>query len=191
MENRELVMERQDPLRRRYKTVPRDAWIHDHAETVGGAMIDPFHGMVIAGSREEAGWSVGIHRAVGGFHDQPNPGDILCAALASCMDTTLRMLAARLRVPIVELTVRVTGDVDVRGTLAVSPEVPVGIQQLHCVLDLEVGERVAPEAVDRLLRATERACVVLQTLRHGVPASLELADADLGIPSNVSTGQGG
>jgi len=191
MEHRELVVGRQDPLRRHYKTVPRDAWIQDHAETVGGATIDPFHGLVIAGSREEEAWGVGIHRSVGGFHDQPNPGDVLCAALASCMDTTLRMLAARLRISIVELTVRVTGDIDVRGTLAVSQEVQVGFQQLHCALDLEVGEGVAQEAVDRLIRATERACVVLQTVRRGVPVSLELADDGLEVSSNMSSGQGG
>ncbi|HKI83059.1 MAG TPA: OsmC family protein, partial [Candidatus Krumholzibacteria bacterium] len=130
MENRDLVVGRQDPLRRRYKTVPGEAWIEDRAETVGGAALDPFHGLVIPGSAEEGAWEVGIHRAVGGFHDQPNPGDILCAALSSCMDTTLRMLASRLRVPIVELAVRVTGDVDVRGTLAVSQEIAVGFQQL-------------------------------------------------------------
>ncbi len=191
MEHGELVLGRQEPLRRGYQTAPDDAWINDRAETVGGATLDPFHGLVIAGASESEGWGVGIHRAVGGDHDQPNPGDILCAALASCMDTTLRMLAARLRIPVVELTVRVTGAVDVRGTLAVSQEVPVGFQRLRCVLDLEVGEGVAPEAVDRLIRATERACVVLQTLRGGVPVNLELADADLEVSSNVSSGQGG
>lgn len=191
MVHRELVIGRQEPLRSRYKATPGDARIQDRAETVGGATLDPFHGLVISGVAEREAWKVGIHRAVGGFHDQPNPGDILCAALASCMDTTLRMLAARLRVPIVELTIRVRGEVDVRGTLAVCQEVPVGFQQLHCVLEMEVGEGVAREAVDRLIRATERACVVLQTLRGGVPVSLELADTDLGISSNVSTQQGG
>lgn len=27
----------------------------------------------------------GIHRAIGGFHDYPNPGDLLNAALAACL----------------------------------------------------------------------------------------------------------
>jgi uncharacterized OsmC-like protein len=119
---------------------------------------------------------VGIHRAVGGFHDLPNPGDILCAALASCYDTTLRMLAERLHLPVEGLSVEVRGEVDVRGTLAVERDVPVGFQRLRCRLRLRPGPGVSPEKVARLSAAAERACVVLQTLRHGVPVHLEVDD---------------
>ncbi len=174
-DHRELVLGRQEPLRQSYRSAPGDAWITDRAETVGGVTTDPFHALVVAGERQDEGWRVGIHRAVGGFHDQPNPGDILCAALASCLDTTLRMIAARLRVPIESLSVAVTGEVDVRGTLAVDPQVPVGLQRMSCRIEVEPGPEAAPGAVDRLLAAAERACVVLQTLRHGVPVGLEVA----------------
>jgi uncharacterized OsmC-like protein len=116
---------------------------------------------------------VGIHRALGGDHDQPNPGDILCAALAGCFDTTFRILAARLGVPLEALAVEVRGEVDARGTLAVDRSVPVGFQRLTCRLRVRPGRGVPPEKLQRLMDATERACVVLQTLRHGVPVQLE------------------
>ncbi len=60
---------------------------------------------------------VGVHRAVGGPHDMPTPGDLLCAALASCQDSAVRMVANRLGVEILALEVRVTAQVDVRGAL--------------------------------------------------------------------------
>jgi uncharacterized OsmC-like protein len=167
------VRERQEPLRERYRAVPSEAWITDRARTEGGAEQDPFHGTVIAGEGSQ-GWRVGLHRAVGGFHDEPNPGDILCAALASGYDTTLRIIAERLRLPVEGLSVEVRGEVDVRGTLAVDRAVPVGFQRLTCRLRVEPGPSVSPEALARLVAAAERACVVLQTLRHGVPVRLQV-----------------
>jgi len=173
---KKTVLERQEPLRERYRSAPGDAWIRDQARTEGGAGLDGFHATVVAGEGED-GWSVGIHRAVGGFHDRPNPGDILSAALASCYDTTLRMLAERLGIPIEEVEVGVTAEVDVRGTLAVDRAVPVGFQRMTCRLHLRPGKGVREDALRRLAAAAERACVVMQTLRHGVPVRLE-ADFD-------------
>src|SRR5690606_21626049 len=102
------VRERQDPLRERYRTAPDEAAITDRARTVGGVGTDPFHGFVVPGS-EDSGveWPFGIHRAVGGYHDAPNPGDVLCAALAVCLDSTIRMIADRLGVTLTSLAVDV------------------------------------------------------------------------------------
>ena len=75
---------RQDPLCARYRDVPAEARITDRARTQRGLESDPFHGQVVPGS-EDYGleWPFGIHRAVGGYHDAPNPGDLPCAALAA------------------------------------------------------------------------------------------------------------
>jgi uncharacterized OsmC-like protein len=164
-----LVRERQDPLRRRYRTAPEDASIIDKAVTLDREPIDPLHGWLDLGDGYGANWRFGIHRAVGGFHDEPNPGDLLCGAVAACQDSTLRMLADRLGIKILGLSTRVTGEVDVRGALAVEASVPVGFQQLHCRLELRVPEGTDPALIQRLLAGAERSCVVLQTVRNGVP----------------------
>ena len=52
---------------------------------------------------------VGVHRAVGGLHDAPTPGDLLCAALAACQDSTFRMIANLMNIELEDLTVDVTG----------------------------------------------------------------------------------
>jgi uncharacterized OsmC-like protein len=169
------VRQRQEPLRERYKTMPEEARITDRARSVAGVRTDPFHGSFAPGSQDYGiTWPFGIHRAVGGFHDGPNPGDLLCAALATCLDSTLRMIAERLGVSLTSLEVDVKGEIDVRGTLAVDREVPVGMQSMHCDVNLSTAEGTDPQLVKRLLAAAERCCVNLQTLRHGVPVETSL-----------------
>jgi uncharacterized OsmC-like protein len=171
-EHRELVLGRQDPLRSRYRDAPAEAWIVERARTVEHPDDDPFHGAVDPGCIYGERWRIGINRAVGGAHDHPNPGDLLCAALAACFDTTLRVVAARKGVPIRRLVVEVIGELDVRGTLAVERDVPVGFQRFRFEVDLEVGDGVPDDAVERLVATAERACVILQTVRNGAPVRL-------------------
>ena len=67
------------------------------------------------------------------------------------------MLADRLGVQILGLSTRVTGEVDVRGTLAVEASVPIGFQQFHCRLELRVPEGTDPALIQRLLAGAEEA----------------------------------
>lgn len=163
------VRSRQDPLRKHYKGSPDEAMITDRAVTSGGADMDSFHGKVVPGS-EDYGveWPFGIHRAVGGYHDLPNPGDLLAAALAACLDSTIRMIAARIGVSLTSLTLEVVGDVDVRGCLQVDRAVPVGFQEMRCHVALKAANGTDPQLVQMLLAASENNCVVFQTLRSGV-----------------------
>jgi uncharacterized OsmC-like protein len=119
-------------------------------------------------------WPYGIHYAVGGYHDAPNPGDILCAALATCLDSTLRIIAARMGVGLTALEVDVTANVDVRGTLVIDRQVPVGFQRMRCAVRLQPVPGTDPGLVQKLLVAAEYSCVNLQTLRAGVPVETTL-----------------
>src|SRR5262245_33674536 len=132
-----LVQQRQTPLRQRYRSVPADAWIVDSAQTIDACGEDPFHGTVVPANGAGAPWRFGIHRAVGGFHDLPNPGDILSAALAACFDSTLRILAERLGIGLQSLEVTVEAECDVRGCLHVERSVPVGFQRMRCRATLQ------------------------------------------------------
>ena len=164
-----IAKQRQDPLRERYRTVPDEARIVDSAKTMMDGSEGPFHATVAAGEEHGALWRVGIHRAVGGYHDRPNPGDILCAALASCFHSTLRIIADRLEIPVASLEVSTDAEVDVRGTLLVDRDVPVGFRKMRCRVHFDPGTNVPPEKVKMLQAAVEHSCVVLQTLRNGVP----------------------
>lgn len=173
-----LVQQRQNPLRERYRRDPAEAWIRDGALTINGCGGDPFHGAVIPDNNGGTPLCFGIHRAVGGDHDYPNPGDLLSSALAACFDSTLRMLADHLGVRLQFLEVKVEAECDVRGCLLVDRSVPVGFQKMRCRVRLQPEGHVDPDTLQRLVGATEGCCVVLQTLRNGVAVSAEIESTE-------------
>ena len=176
----ELMNQRRAGLIRTYRKHPECAMIRDGARTAQTryAPNDPLHSEVEIGLGYGVETSVGVHRALGGLHDFPNPGDILCAALAACTDSTIRQIAGQLRVDIRSLEVSVAGDVDVRGTLCVSKEAPVPFQHMGVSVQLELDPSTPPRMKAKLLAAAEHCCVVLQTLRQGVPVTLALSTGD-------------
>ena len=87
------VFEIQIPLRKRYKAEPEVALVIDRARALGNDPDDPFHSNVMPMPQCGIAVPVGVHRAIGGLHDAPTPGDILCAALAACQDSSVRMVA--------------------------------------------------------------------------------------------------
>jgi uncharacterized OsmC-like protein len=168
------VRSRQAPLRTRYRQDPRAAVVVDHAVIEADALHDPLHGQVIAGSTATSAIEFAVHGAIGGLHDRPVPGDLLCAALASCQESSLRMVANVFGVRIESLSVQVHAEVDVRGTLGMAPGVPVGFQSIRIDVSLRVAADTAPRLLRQLCKTAERACVVLQTLRAGVPVAVAI-----------------
>lgn len=160
------VFDRQIPLRQRYQADPAAALVVDRARTLGNDSGDPFHSIVMPMPQCGIAIPVGVHQAIGGLHDAPTPGDILCAALAACQDSSVRMVANILGITLESLEVEVTGDVDVRGTLAMNAEVPVGFRAIRSVVRLKAREGTEPRLLDKLRIAAERSCVVRQTLLH-------------------------
>jgi uncharacterized OsmC-like protein len=163
-----------------YRKHPLDAVTSKWARTRSDLVTpgDPYHGEVEIGRGYGATFRYGIDRYVGGLHDLPNPGDLLCAALAACLDGTIRMIAGLIQVGLVELSVEVRGDLDVRGTLLIDPAVPVGFQQLDCQVCIRAVADTDPRQLARLLELAERSCVNLNTLQHGLTVKTAIAAAD-------------
>lgn len=168
----------QAPLRQAYARTPSDAAVVDVAWTESGDSGDPMSGRVHFGSHATSSVAFGVHRAIGGTHAAPVPGDLLCAALASCQESSLRMVANVLGVRLLQLRVNVRATVDVRGTLGMSASVPVGFHSIQVKVNLQPAPDTHPVRVGQMIRAAERACVVLQTLRAGVAVTTEVASAE-------------
>ena len=160
-----IVYNAQKPLRAEYKQTPESAMVTDHARTSGQDASDPFHSQVEPMDGCGVVIPVGVHAAVGGTHEAPTPGDLLCAALAACQDSAVRMVANILGVELTSLEVRVTATADVRGTMAMDPAVPVGFQSMSCDVNLQAKDGTPPELLEKLRFAAERCCVVQQTLK--------------------------
>jgi len=164
-----LVQDTQAPLRSLYRATPALAMVTDHARTWGADPADPFHSRVEPMDGCGVAVPIGVHRAIGGMHDAPTPGDMLCAALAACQDSAVRMVANRLGVEILSLEVRVTAQVDVRGAMGIDAQVPVGFQSMNCDVHLQVKDGTPPKLREVLESAAKRCCVVQQTLHHPPP----------------------
>jgi len=148
----------QVPLKERYRHTPEAALITLHAKGRLGegvsCKIETGKALVVAG----------LHPATGGSGLAACSGDMLLEALVACAGVTLNAVATALGIELRDATLHAEGDLDFRGTLGLSKEVPVGFQsiRLQFTLDTDASE----EQLDTLLRLTERYCVVYQTLAH-------------------------
>lgn len=112
----------------------------------------------------------GLHPATGGDGGTACSADMLLEALVGCAGVTLRAVATALNIPLRNARIRAEGDLDFRGTLGVSKDVPVGFKQIRLHVDLDTD--ATEEQVATLLRLTERYCVVYQTLSHPTEISV-------------------
>ena len=106
----------------------------------------------------------GLHPATGGDGFHICSGDLLLEALVACAGVTLNAVATAIGIEIKDGLVYAEGDLDFRGTLAVSKETPVGFKDIRLNFKLET-DASGQQLVD-LLKLTERYCVVYQTLRN-------------------------
>jgi uncharacterized OsmC-like protein len=113
----------------------------------------------------------GLHPATGGDGSLLCSGDMLLQALVACAGVTLRAVATSLRIDVTGGTVTAEGDLDFRGTLAVSKDARVGFRSIRLAFDLDTD--ASDERIQALIRLTERYCVVYQTLAH--PAELTVS----------------
>jgi uncharacterized OsmC-like protein len=176
--SRVAVRELQRPLRERYQREGDAARVTLRVGCGETDLADPLHCEVRPEAQSDVTWRSGAHPAVGGTGDVPCSGDLLIAALAACQETTLRMVAASMGIELEKIDVDVEADWDPRGTLGFTG-VPVGITKIRCSTRVTVRGDARGERAERLLRSAEKYCVVLDTLRTGVPveSSFELVSA--------------
>lgn len=163
---RDDLRARQDPLKQQYREDASGALITLSAEG------DLGEGITCSVATGKAIARAGLHPASGGDGTSLCSGDMLLQALAACAGVTLRAVATSLDVPVRGGQVRVEGDLDFRGTLAVSKDAPVGFKAIRVHFDLDTD--ATREQLDTLIRLTERYCVVLQSLANPPELAFEL-----------------
>lgn len=150
----------QAPLKEQYRTQPDTAIITLKAQGKIGEGIS---------CKVETGRALaeaGLHPATGGDGLLACSGDLLLEALVACAGVTLKAVATAIGVEIKDGTVKAEGDLDFRGTLGVSKEVPVGFKTIR--LHFNIDSNATAEQMESIKKLTERYCVVYQTLSKGV-----------------------
>jgi uncharacterized OsmC-like protein len=156
--NSQQLKSLQAPLKNRYRDDPTAAVVTLRAT---GRLDAPD-----VSCRVETGRALveaGLHPATGGTGLQACSGDMLLQALAACAGVTLRAVATALDIPVSGGRIEAEGDLDFRGTLGVSKDVPVGFDKIR--LRFHLDTTATDDQLATLLKLTERYCVVLQTLR--------------------------
>jgi uncharacterized OsmC-like protein len=164
----EALKARQAPLKDKYKTQPESAMVTLKAQ---GGLGENVTCKVQTGKLLV---EAGLHPASGGSGASVCSGDMLLEALVACSGVTLGAVATSLGINMRGATIKAEGDLDFRGTLGVSKEVPVGFQRIR--LSFELDSDATEEQKQTLARLTERYCVVFQTLAKPPELTITLKD---------------
>jgi len=156
----------QAPLKEKYRDDPASAVITLKAQGKLGEGIS---------CKVETGRALseaGLHPATGGDGSLACSGDLLLEALVACAGVTLSAVATAIDIVINNGIVKAEGDLDFKGTLGVSKEVPVGFRSIRLFFELDCD--ADEEKKKTLLKLTERYCVVLQTITSATPINSEI-----------------
>jgi uncharacterized OsmC-like protein len=155
----------QKPLKEQYRADPAASKITLKAR--GGQTETPIACSVAIG---RAIYNAQAHAGVGGAGTGACSGDMLLGAMSACAQITCQMVATSMGIPVERIEVTAEGDLDLRGTLGISKDVPVGFESLRLRFEI-AAPKATPEQLQQLREKTEQYCVVLQTLIH--PPKLE------------------
>lgn len=150
------LQEDQKPLKERYENDPDAARITLSA--AGEEQADARSCSVDIG---RAIYEAELHEGAAGPGTGACSGDLLLGALAACAQLTAQAVADAFGVD-AEVETEVHGDLDLRGTLGIDEDAPVGFEDV--ALEVTVDGDVDEETAAALARYTERYCVVYQTL---------------------------
>ena len=164
--NRDELRALQAPFKEKYRAQPESAIITLRAQGKVG------EGLTCRVETGRALVEAGLHPAGGGTGLQACSGDMLLEALVACAGVTLSAVATALGIPLRDATVHAEGELDVRGTLGIAKDAPVGFRAIRLRFDLDTD--ASAEQLATLRELTERYCVVAQTLRQPAALSVEM-----------------
>ena len=151
------LREKQAPFKNQFKSDPASAMLTLRA--TGTLDKDVTCRLAFAVPPQHAG----LHPQAGGDGLTACSAEMLLHALVGCAGVTLGAVSTAMEIPVRGGSIIAEGDVDFRGTLGVSRDVPIGFQEIR--LRFELDTDAPAEKVQKLIELTERYCVVYQTLK--------------------------
>ncbi len=111
--------------------------------------------------------------ALGGADVAANPVQYALASLGSCQAITYQFWAEQLGIGFDSLSVRVEGDLDIRGFLGFDDGVRPGLSAVR--VEVTVTGPESPERYEELAAAVDQHCPVLDLFANPVPVTRTLA----------------
>lgn len=110
--------------------------------------------------------------ALGGTDAGPNPVELILAALGTCQEITYRAYATALGIPLDQISVELTGTIDLKGFFAVDDAVRPGYQGISGTVHLRSS--ASDQELQRLRDIVNAHCPVLDIISNPVPVQLDL-----------------
>lgn len=102
----------------------------------------------------------------------PNPVEYILVALSGCLTTALVFSAASKGIKLKKIESVLEGELDIRGFLGISDDVPRGYQQIQVTFDIEAD---APkEALEELIEDAKNHSPVFDTVTRPIPVEVKL-----------------
>ena len=133
---------------------------------------DFFGGLKEESSREPMVFEVDEPPVLCGLDLGANPVEYLLVALSGCLTTTLIAHAAARGIEIRKVESRYEGDLDLRGFLGMSDDVPVGYQKIGVYLKIDAD--VSEDRKEELIRMAQKHSPVYNTITKPIPVSVQL-----------------
>lgn len=109
------------------------------------------------------------HPTLGHGHG-PTPQEYVLHALAACVVAGIATTAAARKIELRSVTATVRGDIDVRGVLAIDPQVRNGFGQI--AFDVEVDADATPEQIEALVAGSRDSSAVYDIVTNATPVSI-------------------
>ncbi|MBW7925205.1 MAG: OsmC family protein [Burkholderiaceae bacterium] len=121
------------------------------------------------------GFSVEVDEppALGGNDRAPNPVEYALAALATCQEITYRLHADALGIPLNDVSVKLVGELDLRGFFGADSGVRPGFQRITG--SVRFDSSASEDELARLKQVVDAHCPVLDLFRNATSVDLEIA----------------
>lgn len=148
----------QAPLKEKYRQDPATALV---TLSVTGTLDVPQQLCRIETGRGQV-TEAGLHPMAGGDATYACSANMLLESLVGCAGVTLSAVATAMEIPIAGGKITADGNLDFRGTLGLSKDVPVGFTEIRLTVSLQTT--ADDGQLEKLAQLTERYCVVAQSL---------------------------
>jgi uncharacterized OsmC-like protein len=153
-----------------FKFRARNTWVEG---THNRATVKDFYGAFQEDdSREPMVFELDEPPVLCGDNLGPNPVEYLLVALSGCLTTSLVAHAAARDISLKKVSSRYEGDLDLRGFLGLSEEVPVGFQEIRVYFTIEADLSEAQK--EELVKMAQKYSPVYNTITKATPVAVHL-----------------
>jgi uncharacterized OsmC-like protein len=161
---------KENPDLARFKFRAQNTWING---THNQATVKDFYGALQEDdSRELLVFDLDEPPVLCGENLGANPVEYLLVALSGCLTTSLVAHAAARGITLEKVSSRYEGDLDLRGFLGLSEEVPVGYQTIRVYFTIEA--EISETQKEELVKMAQKYSPVFNTITQATPVSVQL-----------------